>query len=375
MKTLLNEAMKAERNNALKAEPYERTEDRQGYANGFKDKTLNMRMGEVKIQVPQVRGLSFYPQCIEKGVRSERALKIAIAEMYIKGVSTRKVDDITEKLCGHKISSTQVSRLSKLMDKEIESFMNRPLESYPCLIIDARYEKIRYGGVVRDLAVLIAIGVNNEGKREILGLSTSLSEAELHWRKFLKSLVYRGLCGVDIIVSDDHLGLKEARKKVFPSVPWQRCVFHLLQNASAYAPSKKLKKEIVQATKDILYSSSLELADEKKKVVIRKYKKKAPDFVTWLEDNIDEGLTCLSFPMEHWRRLRSTNLLERLNQEIKRRTRVARIFPNEMSCFRLIAAILMETHEEWINGRKYMDFNKCKLVEYHDSEIYRKKVA
>ena len=254
---ILNAAMKLERENFIKAKPYERNFERTGYANGYKDKNLNTRMGSLELQVPQVRGLSFYPQCIEKGSRSERALKLAVAEMYLKGVSTRKVEAVTQALCGMDFTSTQVSRATKELDEEFEIFRNRLLGSFEYIFLDATYLKVRHNGTVIDQATLIAYGVNTEGKREILGAATSLSEAEVHWRSFLESLVKRGINGIKLIVSDDHVGLRKARQKVFPSIPWQRCQFHMSKNAQSYAPKKSLKEPIAQAMRDIFNSSVL----------------------------------------------------------------------------------------------------------------------
>jgi len=220
---LINEAMKLERADVLQAAPYERTDERRGYANGFKPKTVKSRLGRLELKVPQARGVEFYPSTLERGERSERALKLALAEMYVQGVSTRKVQKITQELCGLDVSSADVSRATALLDEELEAWRNRPLGRVPYLILDARYEKVRHGGSVRDCAVLIAIGVLPEGKRSILGVSVSLSEAEVHWREFLGSLIQRGLHGVELITSDAHEGLRAARKACFSGVPWQRC--------------------------------------------------------------------------------------------------------------------------------------------------------
>jgi len=354
MQMLLNFAMKQERSQYLKAEPYERSADREGYANGFKPKTLQTRMGSMTVEIPQVRGMSFYPSSLEKGCRSERALKLAIAEMYVKGVSTRKVAKITEALCGLDISSTQVSRLSKLMDEELEAFRSRSLGSYAYVYLDARYEHVRHAGNVRDLAVLLAVGVNPGKPREVLGVSVSLSEAEVHWREFMEDLSARGLKGMELIISDDHSGLKAARKSVFPSVPWQRCHFHMAQNAQSYIPKVSLRKTLGGVLKSIFNAPTKADAIELKNRAINQYGKIAPDWCKWLDENLEEGLTVFSFPMSHWRKIRTTNGVERLNREIKRRTRVATLFPNKESCLRLVTAIVEEIHEDWMAGRKYL---------------------
>lgn len=351
---LLNEAMKFERSKHLGADAYERTPNRQGYANGFKDKTLITRLGELNLQVPQVRDSSFYPSVLEKGLRSERALKLALAEMYVQGVSTRRVKEIFEKLCGCEVSSTEVSRCSKLLDEEIKQWRNRPLGSYPFIYLDARYEKVRQAGHVLDAAVLIAIGIDQQGKKEVLGVSVKLSEHETHWRSFLEDLQKRGLHGVQLFISDAHKGIKAARKAVFPSVPWQRCQFHLQQNAQSYVPKKSMKSKVAFDIRSIFDAPSLAEAKRLQNLVIEKYKDSAPDLTKWIEENLYEGLTCFSFPREYWRRIRTSNMLERVNREIARRTKVASIFPNEASCERLVAAILMEISDEWQSAPVYL---------------------
>ena len=221
LEKLLNTAMQMEREEFLGARRWERSEQRRDHANGYKAKTLSTRVGQLQIRIPQVRHLDFYPRSLERGCRSEKALKLAIAEMYVMGVSTRKVTEITEQLCGTEISASQVSRISKLLDDELEQFRNRPLGSYPVVYLDAHYEKVRRQGSIQDVAVLKATGVNCWGKREVIGVSCRLSEAEVHWREFLQQLQKRWR--VALIVSDDHSGLRAARRAVFPSVPWQRC--------------------------------------------------------------------------------------------------------------------------------------------------------
>jgi putative transposase len=239
---LINEA---ERSAVLQAQPYERSEARLGSANGFKPKSLNTRVGPVQLRIPQVRdGIAFYPSALEKGVRSEQALMLAMAEMYVQGVSTRKVSKIIEELCGYEVSSAQVSACTAKLDAELQLWRERPLGCFAYLIMDARYEKVRHGGVLADCAMLIAMGIGPDGKRTILGVSVALSEAEVHWRNFLSSLVARGLHGVKFIVSDAHPGMAAARQAVFPSVPWQRCQFHLQQNAQAYVPRLDMRSVV-----------------------------------------------------------------------------------------------------------------------------------
>lgn len=367
LEAVLNAVMKAERNNALNATPYERSDERTGYANGFKEKKLDTRMGKLELHVPQTRGVAFYPGCIEKGLRSERALKLAVAEMYLKGVSTRKVQKITEQLCGLEINSTQVSRMTKELDEEFGKFRNRPLGAYPYVVLDALYLKIQHNGTVIDQAVLIAYGVNSFGRREILGASVSLSEAEVHWRTFFESLQKRGLAGVKLITSDDHSGLRAAMKAVFPATPWQRCQFHMSQNAQSYSPKKHMRAEIAEAMRSIFNSPSIETAELMIRNTIDSYSKRAPEFSSWLESNIREGLTCFQFPKKHQKRVRTSNGIERVNREVKRRTRVAVLFPNKESALRLVTGVLMEIHEEWITGKQYLDMTEFKEGENVDT--------
>lgn len=351
---LFNEAMKLERAEALGAAPYQRSEQRRGYANGYKPKTLRTRVGEITVDVPQTRGLDFYPSTLERGERSERALKLAVAEMYVQGVSTRKVAAITEELCGFEVSSSQVSRAAQLLDDELQQWRSRPLGEIPFLILDARYEKIRHGGSVVDCAVLVAVGITPDGKRSILGVSVSLSEAEVHWREFLASLTQRGLCGVQLITSDAHEGLAAARKAVLPGVPWQRCQFHLQQNALHYVPKVAMRKQVADDIKNIFNAPDRHEANRLLEQTVARHHTAAPKLAAWLEDNIPEGLTVFELPAGHRRRLRTTNMLERVNKELKRRTRVATLFPNDDSLLRLVSAVLIEISEDWETAKIYL---------------------
>lgn len=355
LRLLINEAMLQERAQALQAQPYERTDSRTGHANGFKPKTLDTRVGSITFAVPKARGLSFYPSALDKGVRSEQALKLALAEMYVQGVSTRKVAAIVEQLCGTSVSSTQVSHCAAQLDVELEAWRTRPLSIYPYVLLDARYEKVRQGGRVLDCAVLIALGIGPDGKRSILGVSATLSEAEVHWRTFLTSLQKRGLHGVQLIVSDDHAGLGAARTAVFPAVPWQRCQFHLQQNAQAYVPRLDQRAAVAHSIRTVFNSPDLPSAQRRLKEVVADYTASAPKLAAWMEENLPQGFTIFSLPLPHQRRLRTTNGLERVNMEIKRRTRVAGLFPNEASLLRLVTALLSECSDEWETGKIYLN--------------------
>ena len=351
VRLLFNHAMKAERSEALEAAPYERTDSRKGYANGFKKKTLQTRLGELKVDVPQVRGeVDFYPSALERGLRSERALTMAIAEMYVQGVSTRRVSAILSELAGNlEISSTQVSRASAQLDQQLEIWRTRSLGdmAFPYLILDARYEKVRRDGVVLDCAVLIAIGIDAAGQRCVLGVSTALSEAQVHWSDFLGSLQERGLQGTTLIVSDDHGGLRAARIARFPGVPWQRCQFHLQQNAAHYVPKLSMRPTVASELREILQAQSRPQAEALLKAMLAKYRKSAPELSAWLEQNVPQSLTIFCFPPPHRARLRTSNLAERINQELKRRTRVVRVFPNPSSLLRLVSALLSDISDDW----------------------------
>ena len=358
---LLNEVMKLERNAFLGAAPHERSESRRGYANGFKPKQLRTRVGEVPVRIPQVRdvenGERFYPGSLERGQRSERALRLAVAEMYVQGVSTRRVEKITKVLCGGlEISSSSVSRAAQLLDEELESWRTRPLGAVNYLILDARYEKVRHGGSVRDCALLCAVGIDPEGKRSVLGTSVSLSEAEVHWREFLTSLQERGLHGVKLITSDAHKGLTASLAARFTGVAWQRCQFHLQQNARSYVPRREARKPVAAGIRAVFNATSRQEPEEKLVALVAEWEERAPRLTQWAEENIPQGLTVFDHGLNEAqrKRLRTTNNIENLNKQIRRRTRVAALFPNEASLLRLASAVLMEISEEWETGRRYL---------------------
>jgi transposase-like protein len=277
--------------------------------------------------------------------------------MYVQGVSTRKVKAITEQLCGFEVTSSQVSRATAELDDHFKQWRERPLGAISYLQVDARYEKVREGGLIIDEAVLIAIGIDREGRREVLGVSVSRSEAEAHWREFLQRLVGRGLSGVELITSDSHAGLEAARKAVFPSVPSQRCQFHLQQNASQYVVRVEQRKEVAADIRAIFNAPSRSEAGRLLAATVKKYSETAPRLSLWMEENLEQGLTVMSFPAEHQKRVRTTNLCERVNREIKRRTRVVSIFPNARSLERLVTAVLMEMSEDWQISARYLTFS------------------
>lgn len=364
---LLNQAMLCERENYLKAAPWQHSPERIGHANGYKPKSLQTRAGALGLRIPQVRpgdmpdGTSrepWYPSALERGQRSDRALLAALSEMYVQGVSTRKVGAIVEKLVGSEVTSMQVSRATALLDKEFEAWRNADLPECVYVYLDARYEKVRSGGCVRDCAVLIAVGVTRQGKRRILGVSVKLSEAEAHWREFMNELQRRGLRGMELIISDAHPGLCKARAAVWPSVPWQRCQFHLQQNAQSHVPRMDMKAQVASDIRAIFDAPNRAEADRLLTQTIQRYEKSAPQLTSWMEAHLPMGFTAFNLEESHRKRCRTTNGLERLNREIKRRTRVACIFPNEASLLRLVTALLMHVDDEWGSGKAYISMEE-----------------
>ena len=369
---VVNEAMILERSQTLQAKPYERTEQRAGYANGFKDKTLTLASGKVMLKIPQVRGLEFYPSCIEKGIRSERALKLAIAEMYVKGVSTRKVSDIVEILCGTAVSASQVSRLAKELDEEILLWKEQPIGQIQYLMLDATYKSVRVGSKVVKQAVLVAIGVDYDGNRHILDVEVACNESEVNWREFLQRLVKRGLHGLVMITSDDHSGLRNAIEAVFPGLLWQRCQFHLQQNARGYVTRKDDLVEVADDIRKVFNAPDYENAVRYLDGLVEKYRERQPKLASWAADNIREGLSVFHLPQQHRKKMRTSNLVERQMKEIGRRTKVVGVFPNPESLLRLTAALLIEQSEQWQNEKRYLPAASEKPA---SNEIYRKNVA
>ena len=349
---LVNEAMRIERSGYLNAQPYERTQDRVDQANGFKPKFLKTRIGELELAVPQTRNGGFYPSVIQKGLRSERALLATIAEMYIQGVSTRKVTKILEDLCDCQVSSSQVSRIVQSLDADLETWRNRPLAQFNYLMVDARYEKVRYANHIQDCAVMWAIGIHANGKREVLGVHVAFSEAEIHWREFFQSLVSRGLHGVSYVVSDDHPGLTQALKSVLPGISWNRCHTHLAHNAQDHVSKAIHKIPVAQDIRSILQAPDLDTAQFLLNRFSDHWAKSEPKLAIWAEINLPQGFQVLALEPNLRRSLRTSNLIERFNREIKRRSRVVRIFPNFEACLRLVSAILIEFNDDWSTGRR-----------------------
>ena len=358
MKEALQAVLEGEMTEFLGASSGERTEARSGYRAGYYGRSLVTRIGKLELRVPRDRGGEFSTELFERYARSEKALVAALAEMYVQGVSTRKVCDILVKLVGPEvsISSTQVSRAAQKLDAGLATWRERPLdEEIPYLLLDARYERVREAGQLVDCAVPIAVGITKSGHRRVLGVSVALSEAEVHWRAFLDSLTRRGMKGVKLIVSDDHAGLKAARRATLPSVPWQRCQFHLQQNANAYVTRLDQRKPVAQRIRAIFNAPDRAEVERLLKQAITIWQVEAPKLAQWAEENLPEGLTVFDQAPAHRTRLRTTNGLERINRAIKRRTRVASIFPNTDSCLRLVSALLAECDEEWMTAKIYLN--------------------
>lgn len=338
----------------IQAHLYERTERRRGYRNGHKPRRLKTRVGTLELLMPQDREGGFQTELFDRYQRSEKALVASLMQMYIEGVSTRKVKDITEKLCGTSFSKSHISQITKGLDEEISLWRNRPLEcEYPYLIVDARYEKVRIEKRVLSQGVLIIIGIGKDGYREILTVEIANTETKESWGRVFKQLKQRGLAGVKLVVSDDHEGLRAAVNRYFQGASWQRCQVHFRRNLLDSIPRKD-KEKVMKEIASIFESPDHYFASARVDEIITKYQDLYPKFSTKLEEGVEDSLACYHFPASHRRRLRTTNMLERLSQEIKRRTRVVRIFPNEEACLRLISALCIEQNEEWLTGKRYL---------------------
>jgi putative transposase len=360
MREALQEVLEAEMTEVIGALPSERSEGRSGYRAGYYSRSLLTRIGKLELRVPRDREGRFSTELFERYQRSEKALVTALAEMYVQGVSTRKVKAITEELCGHSFSASAISTINKGLDETLEKFAQRKLEE-PCpyLILDARYEKVREDGIIRSQAVLIAIGINWEGQRQILAVELASRESGSSWKGFLLGLKQRGLSGVEFVVSDDHAGLKRAIGEVLPEAAWQRCYVHFLRNALDYLP-RKANDDCLQELRWLYHRRDIAEAQRDLSAWLGRWTGKYPKLTDWVEENIGETLTFYRLPRTHHKHMKSTNMLERLNEEIKRRTRVVRIFPNAQSCLRLIRALTAETHETWLEDNRYLNMDLLK---------------
>lgn len=367
LKEALQEVLEGEMSEFLGATPSERTVARQGYRAGHYSRGLITRIGKLELRVPRDRQGQFSTAIFERYQRSEKALVAALAEMYVQGVSTRKVKAITEELCGHQFSASTISVINKSLDESLAKFANRHLdEEYPYLILDARYEKVREDAVIRSQAVMIAIGINWDGQRQVLAVETANRESQSSWKSFLTQLRQRGLHGVELVVSDDHAGLRKAVEEVLTEAAWQRCYVHFLRNALDHLP-RKADDDCLQELRWIYDRRDIQEAQRDLAAWIAKWQARYAKLVDWVEDNIGQTLTFYRLPRAHHKHLKSTNMLERLNEEIKRRTRVVRIFPNSESCLRLVRALCVETHEGWLEDNRYL--NMSLLIEHRKEAL------
>jgi putative transposase len=360
VRAVMQEMLEAEMTDALGAEKGERTAARLGYRSGYYTRTLVTRVGKLELRVPQDRDGRFSTELFERYQRSEQALVATLAEMYVQGVSTRKVKAITEELCGHAFSASSISAINKRLDESLRAFAERPLgEPFPYLILDARYEKVREGGVVMSQAVLIAVGVDWDGRRQILAVEMANRESRSSWKDFLLGLRRRGLHGVEFVVADDHAGLRASVREVLAEAAFQRCYVHFLRNALDHLP-RKADDDCLQELRWLYDRRSIDEARRDLSAWVAKWGARYPKLVTWVEENIEETLTFYRLPLLHHKHLKSTNMLERLNEEIRRRTYVVRIFPNSDACRRLVRALAVETHENWLEAHRYLNMNDLK---------------
>lgn len=359
----LQQLMELDRDEHIGVGSYERGQERRSQRNGYKSRQLYTRVGTLNLRVPQTRDGEFYPALLERYQRSEKALVLALAEAYIQGVSTRKMKAITEQLMGREFSSTSISRFSARLDAELDHWRDRSLDKdFPYVVIDARYESCRVHERVVDIAVLIAIGIDSDGYRHVLGLDTAWGETGDSWDRFIKGLKERGLKGVRLFTSDDHPGIHPAIKKHFPGSVWQRCQFHFTRNALDLVPKVK-REDLRDRLREAWDQKTYEKAKERLDKIAEDYQDKYPDLAELISEHGWETLGVYdAAPVAHHKRLRTTNMVERINQELKRRSKVVRIFPNASSCRRLYSALLKEWHEDWVDGRKYLDMER--LLEF-----------
>jgi transposase-like protein len=378
MEKVFNQILQAEMSDHLGADRYERSEDRTGYRNGSYERQLTTRVGQLTLEVPRCKDGSFSTKLFQRYQRSEKALVLALMEMVVQGVSTRRVKKITSELCGREFSKSTVSRLTKQLDEQVKAWDERSLDQkYPFLVLDAMHVKVRRQGGVRSTAVLLAVGITEEGQREILGLHTVLSETEEAWKSFLGQLSERGLMGVEHVTSDRDRGLKKAIRQKLPGAIWTPCHAHLRRNVLDDTPDewrdsmKDLMDEVLKASSQPEAFRIFEeiLEGERQKMVTAvgedgqtievdaygKLREEAASALTILQENLEDATAILALPGKYRRRLRTTNMIERLIEEVRRREKVIRIFPNMDSAWRLIGAVLAERHEEWSTSRKYLD--------------------
>jgi putative transposase len=377
VRAVLQEILEGEMTDALGAAKSERTTGRLGYRAGYYGRTLITRVGKLELRVPQDREGRFSTELFERYQRSEQALVASLAEMYVQGVSTRKVKAITEELCGHAFSASAISAINQRLDASLAAFAQRRLEEpFAYLILDARYEKVREAGVVRSQAVLVAVGIDWDGRRQILAVELANRESRSSWKDFLLGLRERGLPwdgfavppsggsglwpdGLEFVVADDHAGLRAAIREVIPEAAFQRCYVHFLRNALDHLP-RKADDDCLQELRWIYDRRALVEARADLAAWLKKWSPRYEKLTGWVEENIEETFTYYRLPRQHHKHMKSTNMLERLNEEIKRRTHVVRIFPNAASCLRLVRALAVETHENWLEANRYLNMDDLK---------------
>jgi transposase-like protein len=358
LEPILNQILQAEMTEHLKAEPGEETDDRRGYRNGTYERKLTTRVGTIELEVPRDREGTFQTALFQRYQRSEKALVLTLMQMVVQGVSTGRVKEITTELCGREFSKSTVSRLAKDLDEQVQAWAERPLEQeYPFLMLDAMQLKVRRQKAVRSTTAMIAVGISEDGQREILGLEMALSETEQGWRRFIRQLKERGLSGVELATSDAHEGLKQALQESFPGLIWQRCQSHFRRNVLDQTPSD-YRDEMHQVLDRVLEADSQEEARTRLDDLRERLEKKAPSAMGTLEDGFHDATAVLALPEKYRKRLRTTNMLERFIQEIRRREKPVRIFPNMESAYRLVGALCAETHEEWSTGRRYLNMDE-----------------
>ncbi|WP_198598615.1 IS256 family transposase [Salinibacter altiplanensis] len=355
LEPILNQILQAEMTFCLGASPEERTDDRQGYRNGSYQRKLTTRVGRLELEVPRDREGEFQTALFQRYQRSEKALVLALMQMVVQGVSTRRVKEITTELCGREFSKSTVSRLTGELDEQVEAWASRSLEEqdYPFLVLDAMHLKVRRQGAVRSTTVMLAVGINETGQREILGLETAFGETAEGWRRFIRGLKRRGLSGVELATSDAHDGLVQALREAFPGLIWQRCQAHFRRNVIDQTPSDH-RDRMHQLLDQLLKASSPSDMQRRFEEVSGEIEKKAPEALKVLEGGLFDATAVLALPGKYRRRLRTTNMVERFIEEIRRREKVIRIFPNLESVKRLVGALCAETHEEWSTGRRYL---------------------
>lgn len=369
MALILHKLMDAEVSAQIGAERYQRTAERNNQRNGSRDRSYETRLGSLELKIPKLREGTYFPSFLEPRRMWEQALVNVIQEAYVHGVSTRKVDELVQALGLEGIDKSTVSRISKELDEHVNQFVNRRLTGqYPYVWLDATFPKVREGGHVQNMALVVAVGVNDKGEREILGFDIGMSEDGPFWTEFLRRLVARGLNGVKLVISDAHEGLKNAISHILNGCAWQRCRVHFMRNVLCQVP--RAQQMLVSAiVRTIFAAPDQASAKEQLKNVVIQLEQRFPKAMGVLENGCDDVLEYMAFPKEHWAQLHSTNPLERLNREIRRRTDVVSIFPNRQAVIRLVGAILMEQNDEWKIGRRYFSLESMAKVTGKDQKL------